>query len=261
MSSYTESLFSVEGKTVLVTGGSRGIGAMIAKGFLRSGASVYVTSRKADACDAAAEALRAYGECRSLPADISTSAGVAFLHESIARRHDALDVLVNNAGATWGDPIDTYPRAAFEKVMATNVMGVFELTVALLPLLRAAARADDPARVINIGSVEGTTAFGNDNFAYPASKAAVHMLTRHLALKLAVDDITVNAIAPGSFHTKMVAYLLDDPETHRRIAAGIPLGRTGNEDDAAGLALFLASRAANYITGAVIPLDGGLGAR
>jgi NAD(P)-dependent dehydrogenase (short-subunit alcohol dehydrogenase family) len=254
-------LFSVEGKVVVVTGGSRGIGAMIAQGFLEAGAVVYITARKADACKATATTLSEFGECWAVPADISTSAGVEQLRDRIADEREQVDVLVNNAGATWGEPLESYPRAAFDKLLATNVIGVFELTVALLPLLRAAARPEDPARVINVGSVEGTTAFANDNFAYPASKAAVHMLTRHLAQTLAPDNITVNAIAPGSFHTKMVAFLLDDPEKRKEIIDGIPLGRGGNADDAAGLAVYLASKAASYITGAIIPLDGGLAAR
>jgi NAD(P)-dependent dehydrogenase (short-subunit alcohol dehydrogenase family) len=261
MTSRMADLFSVEGKVVVVTGGSRGIGEMMARGFLEAGASVYITARKAEACEETAVKLSAFGDCRALPADISTSDGVERVRAHVAAEREQVDVLVNNAGATWGDSLESYPRAAFDKLLMTNVVGPFELTVALLPLLRAAASAEDPARVINIGSVEGSTAFGNDNFAYPASKAAIHMLTRHLAQTLAPDNITVNAIAPGSFHTKMVAFLLDDPEKKKAMAASIPLGRTGSADDAAGLSVFLASRAANYITGAVIPLDGGLTAR
>lgn len=254
-------LFSVEGKVVLVTGGSRGIGEMLARGFLEAGATVYISSRKAEQCDATAEALGSLGECVSLPADVSTSAGVQSLAARVAERTRSIHVLVNNAGATWGAPLADYPRDAFDKLLATNVTGVFELTVALLPLLEAAATEDDPARVINIGSVEGTHAFGNTNFAYPASKAAVHMLTRHLALTLAPHHVTVNCIAPGSFHTKMVAYLLDDPEQRAKIASGIPLGRIGRADDLVGSALYLASRAGAYTTGVVLGVDGGLGAR
>jgi NAD(P)-dependent dehydrogenase (short-subunit alcohol dehydrogenase family) len=257
----TPSLFSVEGKVALVTGGSRGIGEMIARGFLEAGASVLISSRKADACDATAESLRAFGDCVSLPADVSTHDGVQSLAARVAERHDRLDILVNNAGVTWGAPLAEYPRAAFDKLFATNVSGVFELTAAMVPLLASAATEEDPARVINIGSVEGTHAFGRDNFAYPASKAAVHMLTRHLALSLASQHITVNCIAPGSFHTKMVAYILDDPDERARMAARIPLGRIGRGDDLAGTALYLASRAGAYTTGVVLAVDGGLGAR
>ncbi len=254
-------LFGVAGKTVVVTGGSRGIGAMIARGFLEAGATVYISSRKQEACDATAAEYRAYGDCRSVPADISAPSGVETLRARLADEQEAVHVLVNNAGATWGADIESYPRAAFDKLLATNLIGPFELTVAMLPLLRAAASAQDPARVINVGSVEGIRAYATDNFAYPASKAGLHMLTRHLALRLAKENITVNAIAPGSFTTKMVAFLHDDPQRKAEIVAGIPLGRTGSGDDAAGLAIFLSGKGANYITGAVIPLDGGLSAR
>jgi NAD(P)-dependent dehydrogenase (short-subunit alcohol dehydrogenase family) len=254
-------LFSVSGKHVLITGGSRGIGAMIARGFLQAGAAVYISSRKAAACDAMAEELSEFGPCVSLPADVSSASGVAALAAAVGERTERLHVLINNAGATWGAPLEEYSRDAFEKVVNTNLIGVFELTVALLPALRAAAAEGDAASVVNIGSVEGTHAFGNTNYAYPASKAAVHMLTRHLALTLASENIRVNAIAPGSFHTKMVAYLLDDPEQRARIAGGIPLGRIGEPDDVAGAAIFLASRASAYVTGQVLGVDGGIGAR
>ncbi|MCU4187440.1 SDR family oxidoreductase [Acidiferrimicrobium sp. IK] len=254
-------LFSVAGKSVLVTGGSRGVGYNIARGFLSAGATVTITARKADACKAAAEELSAIGSCTAVPGDVSTSEGIAALVEALASTHQSLDVLVNNAGAAWGVPLEEYPRDAWDKVLDVNVKGVFELTVGLLPLLRAAASADDPARVVNIGSVEGIQVPVLENYAYPASKAAVHMLTRHLALRLAGEHITVNAIAPGPFDSKMMAFVLDDPAGRESVRSHVPLGRVGRPDDLAGAALFLTSRAGAYLTGVILPVDGGITAR
>ncbi len=254
-------LFAVAGKTVLVTGGSRGIGYMIAHGFLAAGAKVYISARKADACERAANQLSALGPCVAIAADVATADGVETLGRAIAEREPALHVLVNNAGATWGAPLEEYPESAFDKVLGINVKAPFALTVRLLPLLRAAASAEDPARVINVGSVDGIAAPVQETFAYSSSKAAVHMLTRHLALRLAAERITVNAIAPGPFDSKMMAFLLDNPESRSLVAQHVPLGRIGRPDDVAGVSLFLASRAGSYVTGAVIPVDGGLTAR
>jgi NAD(P)-dependent dehydrogenase (short-subunit alcohol dehydrogenase family) len=251
-------LFSVAGRTALVTGGSRGIGRMIAEGLLRAGAAeVIISSRKADACAAAVEALSAFGPCRAIPADLSTPEGVATLAGGLADL-DALHLLVNNAGATWGAPIDDFPDAGWDRVMRTNVDGVFRLTVALLPQLRAAAQAGDPARVLNIGSVDGLRPAAMENYPYTASKAAVHMLTRHLAKRLASEQITVNAIAPGPFESKMTAFMLDAPEGRELVEQSVPLGRIGTPEDIVGTTLFLASRAGAYLTGTVIPLDGGI---
>ncbi len=254
-------LFSVAGKSVLITGGSRGIGYMIARGFLSAGASVTITARKASACRAAAEELGVLGPCTAIPGDVSTPEGVVALAESLRSTHASLDVLVNNAGAAWGVPLEEYPRSAWDKVLDVNVKGVFELSVALLPLLRAAATADDPARIINVGSIEGLQVPELENYAYPASKAAVHMLTRHLALRLASEQITVNAIAPGPFDSKMMAFALDDPSTRNLVSSKVPLGRVGRPDDVAGAALYIASRAGAYLTGVILPVDGGLRAR
>jgi NAD(P)-dependent dehydrogenase (short-subunit alcohol dehydrogenase family) len=253
----TESLFSVAGKVAVVTGGSRGIGLMIADGLVSAGAKVYISSRKGDVCDAVAEQLSERGTCISIPADLSTKGGADGLAAAIAEREPALHILVNNAGATWGAPLLNYPDEAWDKVMATNVKAVFNLTTALVPQLRAAADADDPARVINVGSVDGMRVPATENYAYAASKAAVHMLTRQLAHQLARDHITVNAIAPGPFRSKMMAFVLDAEGGEEMIAASVPLRRIGRPEDAAGTAIFLSSRAGSYLTGAVIPVDGG----
>jgi NAD(P)-dependent dehydrogenase (short-subunit alcohol dehydrogenase family) len=251
-------LFSVAGKVALVTGGSRGIGLMIARGFVEAGARVYVSSRKADVCDRMAAELSRDGTCVSLPADVSTEAGCRSLADAVASREPALHVLVNNAGANWGAPLAEYPDSAWDKVLALNVKSIFHLTRALLPPLRHAVRPGDPARVINIGSIDGLQAPLLETYAYSASKAAVHHLTRTLAHKLA-PDITVNAIAPGPFESKMMHETLE--RFREAIVASCPLGRIGEPEDMAGAAIYLASRAGAYLTGAVIPVDGGITTR
>jgi NAD(P)-dependent dehydrogenase (short-subunit alcohol dehydrogenase family) len=251
-------LFDVSGKTALVTGGSRGIGLMIARGLVQAGARVIVSSRKSADVTAAARTLSEHGECEAIPGDISTPEGAAELAAATRSRLQTLDILVNNAGVTWGAPLEDFPAKGWDRVMHTNVEGVFHLTIELLPALRAAAKRDDPARVINIGSIDGIRTPVVENYSYSASKAAVHMLTRHLAKRLASDHITVNAIAPGPFESKMMAFLLEDPESREMVEENVPLGRIGRPDDVAGLTLFLASRAGSYMTGAVIPLDGGI---
>lgn len=251
-------LFSVRDKTVLVTGGSRGIGLMIAEGFVAAGAHVVISSRKADVCAAVAERLSAVGWCEAIPADLSHAAGVDELAAAVRDRWPALDVLVNNAGATWGAPLEAYPESAFDKLWAVNVKAVFRLTTRLLPALRAAATVAEPARVINIGSVDGIRVPAMEVYAYSATKAAVHMLTRTLAHQLATEHVTVNAIAPGPFESKMMAFALDDPATRAAIEEQVPLRRIGRPADMAGTAIYLASRAGAYLTGAVIPVDGGI---
>jgi NAD(P)-dependent dehydrogenase (short-subunit alcohol dehydrogenase family) len=251
----TTDLFSIEGKVALVTGGSRGIGRMIAEGFVRAGVSVYIASRKEGDLRETAEELSEFGSCTAIPADLSDAEGCRALAGALAEREDRLHILVNNAGASWGEPVEDYPESGFDKVLDVNVKGVFFLTQALLPQLRAGADPDDPARVINIGSIDGLSVPDLESYAYSASKAGVHMLTRHLGKRLAGEDITVNAIAPGLFESKMTAFMFDQAQEHAEQI--FPLGRTGRPDDMAGTSIFLASRAGSYLTGAVIPVDGG----
>jgi NAD(P)-dependent dehydrogenase (short-subunit alcohol dehydrogenase family) len=251
-------LFDVTGKRALVTGGSRGIGAMIARGLLEAGARVVIASRKEADLNATAAELASLGDVTAIPADLSKPDGAESLAAAVTERFPALNILVNNAGATWGAPLEDFPQSGWDRVIGTNVEGVFNLTTRLLPALRSAASAEDPARVINIGSIDGLRPSGLDNYSYTASKAAVHMLTRHLAKKLAAEQITVNAIAPGPFESKMMAFVLDSPEGRTAVEQSVPLGRIGRPDDAAGLVQFLASRAGSYLTGTVIPLDGGI---
>jgi NAD(P)-dependent dehydrogenase (short-subunit alcohol dehydrogenase family) len=251
-----QDLFSVRGKVALVTGGSRGIGLMIARGLVRAGATVYISSRKADVCDRAAAKLSGEGRCVSLPADLSTEAGSRQLADAFRSRETALHILVNNAGANWGAPLAEYPDSAWDKVLALNVKAVFHLTRALLPQLEQGRQPGDPARVINIGSIDGLRVPVLETYAYSASKAAVHHLTRVLAMQLAPRGITVNAVAPGPFESKMMAETLD--RFRDAIVASCPLGRIGEPDDMAGVVIYLASRAGAYVTGAVIPVDGGI---
>jgi NAD(P)-dependent dehydrogenase (short-subunit alcohol dehydrogenase family) len=257
-------LFSIQGKVALVTGGSRGIGQMIASGFLANGARVYISSRKAAACDATAQALADEygGECFSLPADVASVEGAASLARALGEREERLDILVNNAGSTWGAPLDEFPEAGWDKVMDTNVKGVFFLIQKLLPLLRAAASHEEPARVINVGSVDGIKTPIFDNFSYGPSKAAVHHLTRVLATHLVKEHILVNAIAPGPFPTWMLSAGVGfggevDGQDWESVGRGNPRGRVGTPEDIAGVAIFLASRAGAYTVGETITCDGG----
>lgn len=254
-----DDLFSISGKTAIVTGGSRGIGLMIARGFVEAGARVCISSRKAEVCDRVAAELSENGECFSIPADLSSEEGAEALARAFADREPALHILVNNAGTTWGAPLEEYPDDAFDKVWATNVKGIFHLTVKCLPLLRKAATADDPARVINIGSIDGLRVPWFQNYAYSASKSAVHMLTRHIAHTVVGENITVNAIAPGLFPSKMTKFVFD--EAADAAVDTIPMKRAGTPEDIAGTAIYLSSRAGAYLTGAIIPVDGGVSTR
>jgi NAD(P)-dependent dehydrogenase (short-subunit alcohol dehydrogenase family) len=250
-----DSLFDVSGKVVLVTGGSRGIGEMIARGFVESGAKVYISSRKAEVCEALAAELSKSGVCISVAADLSTEAECRRLAGEIQQRENHLDVLVNNAGATWGAPMADYDETAFERVLALNVKAIFHLTRFLRPLLEATGSAENPSRVINIGSIDGLHVPTLETYAYSASKAAVHQLTRHLAKAMA-PNVTVNAIAPGPFESKMMRSTLE--AFGDEIAAAAPMKRIGRPADMAGAAIFLASPAASYITGVILPVDGGI---
>jgi 2-deoxy-D-gluconate 3-dehydrogenase len=264
MDTNFKDLFSIAGKVALVTGGSRGIGEMIAAGFVASGAKVYISSRKADVCEATAKRIsqECGGTCISLPADLSRMEGVESLAARLAKLEPKLDILVNNAGAAWGAPIEQFPEVGWDKVMDTNVKGVFFLTQKLLPLLRQAAAGPSPARVINIGSIDGIKSASFDSFSYGASKAAVHHLTRFLAAQLTKERILFNAIAPGPYPT----WMLSTGVGHGGETQGVdwasvtqrnPSGRVGTPQDIAGLAIFLSSRAGEYVVGQTIASDGG----
>jgi NAD(P)-dependent dehydrogenase (short-subunit alcohol dehydrogenase family) len=248
----------MQGKVCVVTGGSRGLGHHMAQGFLEAGAArVYITARKAEACELAAKELSQYGECEALPGDVATSAGIAKLVETLSRRELHLDVLVNNAGTAWGAPFGEFPEQGWDKVMDLNAKSLFFLTQALTPLLKKRASAEHTSSVINIGSIAAIVGRGLDSFSYAASKAAVHQLTRILATELAGQHIRVNAIAPGRFYSKMTEYLSQDQAAFEEEVQGIPLRRWGKAPDIAGVAVMLASQAGAFITGQIIAVDGG----
>ncbi len=249
-------LFDLTGKVAVVTGGTRGIGLMMARGLLQAGASVYVSSRKAEAGEAAVAQLSAYGRAVSVPANLATEEECVRLAAEVGRSEEQVHVLVNNAGATWGAALAEFPASAWDKVLDLNLKTPFFLTRAFLPLLEAAGTADDPARVINVGSIDGLRVPELHTYSYAASKAGLHQLTRVLARELGPRHITVNAVAPGPFESKMMAATL--AEHAEQIAASSPLGRIGRPDDMAGVAVFLSGRGAAYVTGAVIPVDGGI---
>lgn len=251
-----KNLFSVAGKIALVTGGSRGIGYMIARGYVENGVKTYITARKADQCQSAAAELSKLGTCIAIPADVSSLAEINKLVADIGKHETKLDILVNNAGANWAEPIDVYSEAGWDKVANVNVKAQFFLTKALLPLLRASGTAADPARVINITSIDGLHVNGLETYSYSASKAGATHLTRVLAKRLAGENINVNAVAPGPFESKMMEQTLKAFGDH--IKASNPRGRIGEPEDMAGVAIYLASRASAYVTGACIPVDGGI---
>ena len=249
-------LFDLTGKVAVVSGGSRGIGLMMARGLLEAGASVYISSRKAEAGQAAVAELSKYGVVLSVPADLAREEECLRLAAEVGRFEERVHILVNNSGTNWAAPLAEFPASGWDKVLDLNLKAPFYLTRAFLPLLEAAATIDDPARVINIGSIDGLRVPELPTYSYSASKAGVHQLTRVLARELGPRHITVNAVAPGPFESKMMAATL--AEFGDEIAASSPLGRIGRPDDMAGVAIFLSSRAGAYVTGAVIPVDGGI---
>jgi NAD(P)-dependent dehydrogenase (short-subunit alcohol dehydrogenase family) len=249
-------LFDLSGKVAVVTGGTRGIGLMIARGLLDAGATVYISSRKAEAGEAAVAELAPHGSVTSIPADLSAEAECVRLAAEVAEREPHVDILVNNAGAVWGAPLEEFPESAWDKVLNLNLKAPFFCTRAFLPALEMRATQDDPSRIINIGSIDGLQVPMRPTYSYAASKAGLHHLTKVLAQELGRRSVTVNAIAPGPFESKMMAHTLE--EFGEAIAAASPLGRIGRPDDMAGTAVFLASRAGAYVTGTTIPVDGGI---
>ncbi|MGQ2978224.1 MAG: SDR family oxidoreductase [Polaromonas sp.] len=247
-------LFSLQGRTALITGGSRGIGRMIAAGFLAQGARVYISARKAAACDQTAKELASQGHCVSLPADVSTPEGIASLVAAYSKHENQLDILVNNAGAAWGAPFDDFPENGWDKVVDLNLKTPFFLTQALAPQLRQAA-AQRPAKVINIASIDGISVNPMETYSYAASKAGLIQLTRRMALRLIQDNIVVTAIAPGAFASDMNKDARDHGDA---VAARVPAGRVGEDADMAGAAIYLASRAGDYVVGSTLVVDGGV---
>ncbi|MCF6292782.1 MAG: SDR family oxidoreductase [Robiginitomaculum sp.] len=261
---YLDNLFDIKGKTALITGGASGIGLMATKALAEAGCKVLIASRKGEVCQQAASDINVeIGEDRviGMAGDLSSEAGVAELVEKISTHTDHLDILMNNAGATWGAPMGEFPWSAWDKINAINVSGVFALTQSLLPLLRKNASAEDPARIVNLGSYVGTRTVGNGAYSYAASKAAVHHLTKILANEFGALHITVNALAPGPFPSKMMAFVTENEELAEIMRGEVPLGRLGRAEDIAGAMIFLCSKAGSYVSGAILPLDGGMAAK
>ncbi len=250
-----KNLFDINGKVALVTGGSRGIGAMIAEGFVKNGVKTYITSRKSDQCNLKAEELSKFGECISIPTDLTDINEMDKLVGHIEENEEKLNILINNAGAAWGAPFDTFPENGWDKVMDTNVKAVFFLIQKLIKMLESSGNNSDPSRIINVGSIDGVGIPRAETYSYPASKAAIHQLTRVLANRLAKRNINVNAIAPGPFQSNMMAHSLK--EYGEQIKKSVPRGRIGIPEDMAGTSIFLCSKASAYITGSIIPVDGG----
>ncbi|MDF2235810.1 SDR family oxidoreductase [Albimonas sp. CAU 1670] len=265
--SYLDDLFGVRGKTALVTGGATGIGRMIAEGLAQGGARVLIASRKGAECEATAAEINALikesggtGSVEGFSGDVGSEGGCELLAQEVAKRTDKLHILFNNAGVAWASKgIDDFPYAAWDKVFRVNVAGAYELTRQLLPLLEKAATDADPARVISLGSVMGHWPIGDGSYSYSASKAAVHQLTKILAKECAARRVTFNAFAPGPFPSRMTAFATGTEEKQEAVGQDIPLGRVGHPEDIAGAALYLCSRAGAYVTGCILPLDGGIG--
>jgi NAD(P)-dependent dehydrogenase (short-subunit alcohol dehydrogenase family) len=248
-------LFSLAGRVALVTGGSRGIGEMIAEGFLRAGAKVYITARKVGPCEAAAQRLSAFGTCIAIPGDVSGAVGARAMAEHFLKHESALDILVNNAGAAWGESFDTFPESGWDKVMDLNVKTPFFLTQALHAALRVNATQEKPSKVINIASVDGISVNMQETYSYAASKAGLIHLTKRMALRLIEDNIVVNAIAPGAFASDMNKLARDHAD---EVSKAVPARRVGAKEDMAGSAVYLASRAGDYVVGGTLVVDGGI---
>ncbi|PCI85349.1 MAG: 3-oxoacyl-ACP reductase [Hyphomicrobiales bacterium] len=246
-------IFSLKGRVALVTGGSRGIGKMIAEGYIAQGAKVYISSRSQQACDETVAELGS--NCIALPADISTIAGCEALVSLLAEKEQSLDILVNNAGATWGAEFADFPEAGWDKVMDLNVKTPFFLTQKLFPMLKASGTPQSPAKVINIGSIDGMRISQWETYSYQASKAAILYLTKRMAARLVTDHINVTAIAPGAFPTKLNRVALDQAEN---VAKAIPSKRVGYDEDMAAAAIYLAARSGDYVVGHTLTVDGGL---
>lgn len=253
-----QSLFDVNGKVAVVTGGSSGIGAMMARGLLENGAKVYITARKAERLAAKAEELSQFGECRAIAGDMSTVAGIEAFVAELSQHESRIDILINNAGANWAAPIEDFPEKGWDKVMDINIKSIFFATQKFLPLLKAAGRSEDPARVINIASINGIRNSGMPTYAYSASKSGVIHLTEHMATDLASSSINVNAIAPGLFPSDMTKQIVEDDGMTKLALSQIPRGRMGKPEDIAGAAIFLCSEASSWMTGQTIVLDGGM---
>lgn len=253
-------LFSVKGKIALITGGAQGMGYMIAEGMVKAGAKVYITSRKADICSASAAALSEFGDCIGLPADLDTPEAIVDLANRFKEQESQLDILINNAGRTWGAPLETFPDKAWAPIMAVNVQGPFTLIRELLPQLRKSGSGSNlnPARIINIGSLAGKSIEPLSAYSYVSSKAAIHHLSRVLAADLAPDNITVNAVVPGYFPTGMTAHIRGEEEKNKELIDSVPLSRMGTAEDMLGMCIFLCSRAGAYITGGELVVDGGI---
>ena len=255
-----ETLFGLQGKVALVTGGATGIGRMAAEALVRAGATVLIASRKGEACEAVADELNALGAGRAIgfAGDVGSEESIAALVEAVKAHTDRLDILMNNAGISWGAPLGEFPHHAWQRVMNVNVAGLFHLTQSLLPMLKASATDGDPARVVNVASVMGEREIGHGAYSYSASKAAVIHISRILATELAGQGVTVNALAPGPFVSKMTAFATADADTRARVGDDVPMGRVGQPEDIAGCMLFLCGKGGAYVTGAVIPVSGGL---
>lgn len=253
-----KALFDVSGKVAVVTGGSSGIGAMMARGLVENGAKVYITARKVERLMEMAEELSKLGDCTAIPADLSNVGAIEELVAAITAKEDHIDILINNAGANWAASIEDFPEAGWDKVMDINIKSIFFATQKFLPLLKASGNAEDPARVINIASINGIRNSGMPTYAYSASKSGVIHLTEHLATDLASYHINVNAIAPGFFPSNMTKQIVDNDGMTKMAISQIPRGRMGSPEDIAGTALYLCSRASAWVIGQTIVLDGGM---